>query len=290
MLGLLKSELYRAFHRRWTYIAFALGLLIAVWGYIGIQTGDLPYSHIPHEYNAWYVFLQVFGMNFNSIWGLTVPLFAALPFGDTLIYDLNHGFESPLMLRVGMKRYFFSKWLSNIIVVACVSCAVLSCSLILALLWRRDVALPAIIGDTVLQPGANPFSGVMMSSYQPHVLSNLFWSHPAAYSLIVILMGVLVSISIGSITMVASLWFKNRYLVLATPFIFYMVLNVALQFLGLFLWVPFLMSAGFLELKDSIWQTIFYWSSILLLSWITMYLGPNRYRKFKLALSNSNNG
>jgi hypothetical protein len=292
-VGLLRSELYRAFHRRWTYIAFAFGLLIAVSGYIGIQVGDLPFSHISHEYNAWYVFLQVFGMNLNSIWGIAVPLFAALPFGDTLIYDLNHGFEVPLMLRVGMKRYFFSKWLANIIVVASVSFAVLSCALSLALLWRQDVVLPAVlppqlIAGMPLPSGIDPLSGVFASSYQPHVLSGLFWVHPSVYSLLAIVIGVLVSISIGSITMVASLFFKKRYLVLAAPFIFYMVFNVAVQVLGLKLWVPFLMSAGFLNFKDSIWPTIFYWSPLILLSWITMYLGPSRYRKFKLALSNSN--
>jgi hypothetical protein len=216
-----------------------------------------------------------------------------LPFGDTLIYDLNHGFEVPLMLRVGMKRYFFSKWLANIIVVASVSFAVLSCALSLALLWRQDVVLPAVLPPQLianmppLPSGIDPFSGVFASSYQPRVLSGLFWAHPAVYSLMAILIGILVSISIGSITMVASIFFKKRYLVLAAPFIFYMVFNVAVQVLGFYLWVPFLMSAGFLQFKDSIWPTIFYWSPLILLSWMTMYLGPSRYRKFKLALSNS---
>jgi len=256
--------------------------MITVSGYIGIQLGNLSFKTAPHEFNSWYVYLQVFGMNFNSIWGVMVPLFAALPFGDTLIYDLNHGFEVPLIMRCGMKRYFFTKWLANIIVIACVSCAVLSCSLIMALLWRRDIKMPTIMSAT-----DSPFSGVYLSSYQPHVLNGLFWTHPAVYSLIPIVIGVLVCISIGSITMVASLFSKKRYLILAAPFIFYMLFNVAVQVIGLYLWVPFVMSAGFLEFQYSILPTIFYWSPILLFSWIATHFGPNRYREFKLALSNS---
>ncbi|KLU62844.1 ABC-2 family transporter protein [Peptococcaceae bacterium CEB3] len=279
---MLRSELYRAFHRKWTLIAFALGLLVVVIGYIAVQVGPLSFGVSLHEYNAWYVFLQVFGMNFNSIWGLTVPLLAALPFGDTLIYDMNHGFEVPLLMRIGKRRYFLTKWLANIIVIACVFGAVLSCSLLLALLWRRDtvlpVVLPPLIGDHI-PSGLKPGIGVFASSYQPHVLSGLFWAHPGLYSLLALLIGILVTISIGSLTIGASFWFKNRYLILSTPFIFYMVLNVVLQFLGLYLWVPFLMAAGYLNAHNSIGSTVAYWSVILLFSLILVPLGATRYGK-----------
>lgn len=289
-MRLLRSELYRAFSRKWPYFTFALGILVAVYGYISIQAGNLSFNTVPHRFNAWYSFLQVFGQNSNSIWGWAVPLLASLPFGDTLIYDLNHGFEVPLLMRVGKNRYFFTKWLANIIVVASVSTAILSCSLLIALIWRRDVVLPAVLpplqGHTI-PAGLDLFSGVFASSYQPHVLSSLFWSHPALYSLMVIIIGVLVSISIGSITMVSSMWLKNRYLVLSAPFIFYMVLNVALQQVGLLKWLPFIMSSGFLQHDDSTGPTIVYWSLILLISLITLYFGPNRYMKLKLANNNS---
>ncbi|MCY0894593.1 MAG: hypothetical protein OWR52_14000 [Acidibacillus sp.] len=299
-MGSLRSELYRAYHRKGPYVAFLFGILLAFSGYIATQYGQIVPNDggVAHEFNTWYMFLQTFGINWNSPWGLVMPLLVVLPFGDTLIFDLNHGFEVPLILRVGMKRYFFSKWFANVIVVATVFGAVLISSLIIAIVWRHDFQMPLrLLEDVKVVDGklivnakafainkSHHFNGVFASSYAPKLFSKLFWRHIGLFTLLTMLISLLATVSVSSIALVASLWLKNRYLVLAAPFVVFMFFVVVPQYItpSLFMWAPHILADAFWEFYRPFWGIVLYWLAPLLVTLGLMNLGSRRYRDLQL--------
>lgn len=288
-MGLIRSEINRALHRKWFYVFVALGVFFAIAGYIQVYITQLSFPSAPHQFNAWYVFLQVFGTNINSFWGGVIPLLAVIPCGDSLINDLSTGFEMPLMLRVGIYNYFKLKFIANSIIVFMGTVFFLFISLIIALIWRYDVQMPTIVSKVDLIGASKSlhhlgsFSGVYKTSYEPGTLIGLFWHSPFVYVLLVILMNALVFTSVSSIALTATLWLKNRYLVMALPFTVYMVVNVVLQYLGMYSWIPTTMGGSFFFLRHSFVSVIAYWViPLLTFEGILLWLGPRRYLTLSL--------
>ncbi|MHB1630092.1 MAG: hypothetical protein ACYCVB_17280 [Bacilli bacterium] len=298
---MLRSELYRAFHRKGPYLAFLLGVVAVVGGYASTEFGQIVFAYrggATNQFNVWYIFLQTIGDNWNSPWGFVLPLLVVLPFGDTLIYDLNHGFEVPLMLRVGMKRYFVSKWFANAFAVVVVFGAVIVAALIIAIVWRHDFQMPhrlALANSFVKgvfvtnKKGlaidkSMHWNGVFVSSYAPHVLRNMFWKDIGLFTVLTALISLLSAVCISSLSLVASLWVRNRYLVLSAPFIMYMFFIVAPQYVvpSLFMWAPHIMADAFWQFPRSVWSIACYWIIPLLVTLGLMSLGARRYRNLGL--------
>ncbi|MCY0909741.1 MAG: hypothetical protein OWR62_15295 [Sulfobacillus thermotolerans] len=296
-MGMLRSELYRAFHRKGPYLTILLGVLVIVGGYASTYFGQIVWwDKSVNEYNVWYIFLQTIGDNWSSPWGFILPLLAVLPFGDTLIYDLNHGFEIPLILRVGARPYFFIKWVANFVVVIAVFSAVLCISLIIAVLWRHDFQMPFVLseermkGSINLTPAAlavdklHHWNGVFASSYAPAVLQQLFWHHVGLFTAFTMAISLMSATSISGIAVTAALWVKNRYLTLAVPFLLYLLFIVAPQYLlpGAFMWAPHIMADAFWQFSRPVWTIVAYWLIPLIITLACMSLGARRYGSLHL--------
>ncbi len=273
---LLRSEFYRAFHRKSTYVSFLFLIALQV---IGFYNSLMINGLIPlHEYNSWYLFLKTIGLNMNSIWAVCLPIAVALPLGDSLVMDIKSGFDVPLVLRVGVRHYFLWKWISNALVTAIVMGAANVSGLVIALIWRHDIQIPTIVYHYIYGPKA--FTVVFGSGYVPAVLGHLFLTDPLLYCLLTIGITMLIASALSGIAVSTTLWVKYRYLVLATPIIFYYLFSIFPQFfVGGWQWTTFILSTAFWQFTRPFWQIPVYWLAMLVLSFLMMAFGPRRYRK-----------
>ncbi len=287
---MLRAELYRIVHRRWFYAFIIAGICLGLGGFVQQWYTNIDMGAAPHQYNGVYVFLQIFGADFNSSWGGVIPLIAVLASGDLLWADLATGFAMPMMLRTGVRRYFIDKFATNAIAVFCGTVLFLLIDLGLAILWRGGLQWPPVLkfvmvkGLPQLTRGETAFSGIVRSSYQPLVLPWLFWHLPYVYTALEILINGLVLAAVSSVAVVASLWLRNRYLVLATPFIVYFAFNVGLQFMHLFEWIPTSMGGSFFYTTASLTSILLYWAAPLVLLFVIVFLtASGRYRRLRLS-------
>lgn len=292
---MLRAELYRIVHRKWFYLFLGAGVCVGLGGFVQQQFTQISMGSAPHEYNGVYVFLQIFGANFNSFWGGVIPLIAVLAASDLLCADLATGFSMPMMLRVGVRKYFVDKFIANAIAVFMGTVIFLTIDLGIAILWRGDLQWPPILkfvmikGLPQLTHGETAFSGVIRSSYQPLVLPWLFWHVPYAFTALEIVINGLVLTTVSSIAVIAALWIRNRYLVLATPFLVYWALNVGLQFMHLFQWIPTSMGGSFFFTTAPFTAILLYWTVPLALLFLILLLAaPRRYLRLSLSPKETN--
>jgi len=239
---MLKLELKRAFFS-WSFgLAFLIGLIALGQGLYNYGRG-FPIS--PEAKNADPFLYNSFDALLMARLGLisiVVPLLAALPFADSLALDRNSGYIRFLLLRTKRPKYIWSKFLANV------------------LSGGMAVALPHIIiyiTATIIFPEGLPTLIGQQRMIVTGPLSDVYQSNPALYVWFIIFLSLLFGVVYTTTGMTVACFSDNRYVVLASPFMFYIVTSFVIANLGgLEGWLP---TAAFTpqQVTSSSWLSIF---------------------------------
>ena len=211
----LGMELKRAFVNKRMLIALAFGIGLSIWHYFAYVHsisqhiyvfGDPKYDYPLSAFNRWlggeYVSLE------SMLFYMLIPILCALPYGESWLYDCSSSVGAQAMIRGSKKDFVKTKML-----VAFLNGAVIAMLPLLFDLVLTCTTLPAIVPKAGL--GQSPiFAQCLMGEF--------FYEHPLIYSLIYIGMDGLFLGLLNTISIVARLVTSNRYMVILTPFLYYM--------------------------------------------------------------------
>lgn len=209
----LKMELARAFANRRMLPAVSFGLILSIWHYFiyifplrgCVMVGEYPLS----AYNKW-----LGGESYSlqsTLFYLLIPLACAYPYGSSWLCDCTSSMGGQAIVRGEKRGLICAKLFVSFLNGAFI--AVLPLCFDFAL---TSTTLPAII----------PQVGLGLSPIGPGALmGNLFYIHPFLYVSAYILFNGLFLGTLNTFTIAGRLFTLNKYMVLLTPFIFYMVLH-----------------------------------------------------------------
>lgn len=203
---MIRIELRRAVHKwRW-FIPFMIILGCCI-------EGILVYFDPIHP-NAFSSFLYGIGKGADAILGLVFPLAIPLFVGGSLAVDRRTGFENYILSRMNYKQYIGAKLLSA---------AIASVMLVLITeLIAFGVAL-LIYPDFAYKP---------VSYNAPGYATHLYLTWPYLYVLLIICNNAVAAISISFISVMFSTMIKNMYVVLALPWVSFLLLQYVIYSAG----------------------------------------------------------
>jgi hypothetical protein len=257
---MVKEEFYRAFLGWRFYVAITLAVLILVFSLFEstILTPNISGTH-PLFHNAYDVWLRAY----EGFIGLIAPLLAVLPFAGSLNLDRRSGYFSHVLVRAGSWRYFSAKFLANL------AAGSLALAIPLFLLFAFTNAVYPRGLPPVTESGRQ-----VESLWGP--MGDLYRSNPDG----LIAFYIAVALSFGAVyatlALAISTFVKNYYLVLASPFLFYVIGSFVFQSLGLNPFSPF---ATFYPhiFRDATWASIFgQLGLIFLVSSLVIFLGQRK--------------
>lgn len=225
---MLREEFIRALRSRTLIIAILVGIASFAQGFVDYISGPplTPeyLSRLPPFYDNCY---DAFIWAERGLIGLIVPFIAVLPFSDTLALDRTSGFLRSLLFRVSFIKYLLSKY-----VISFVS-------------GGFAVAIPMLLffgfTNLVLPRGLNPDIFQQRVLSEPNALGPfgvLYQTHPDAYIFSLVGLGFLFGGVYAIFGLSISAYIDNRYVVLATPFVVYIVSHYILAVIRMPAWSP----------------------------------------------------
>jgi hypothetical protein len=237
---MIKEEFYRAFLGWRFYVAITLAVLILVFSLFEstILTPNISGIH-PLFHNAYDVWLRAY----EGFIGLIAPLVAVLPFAGSLNLDRRSGYFSHVLVRAGSWRYFSAKFLANL------AAGSLALALPLVLLFAfTNAAYPR--GLPPIPESGRPREIL----WGP--LGELYRTNPDGLIAFYITVALIFGAVYASLALAISTFVKNYYLVLASPFLFYVLGSFVFQSLGLDPLSPFATCYPHI-FRDATWATVF---------------------------------
>ena len=225
---MLRAELYRALRSRTFLLALMIGVVALAFGlyqYASFLITNPEYASInpPFFYNAYDATIWAQ----RSIIGLIVPMLAVLPFTDSLVLDRTSGYLRSVLTRTSYKRYLGAKF------TACVLSGGLAVAVPLLLLFAY--------ASSVFPRGLNLVEGQQRILSDPHTLGPfgaLYRTAPDLYILALVALAFVFGAIYATFGLSISVFANNRYVVLATPWLVYFVVNFVVAILGLERWSP----------------------------------------------------
>lgn len=228
---MLRSELNRAFGNKsflivvlMTTAVIAYGFLDS-WYYYQDAQANPQFGYHPYYFNAFEVFLLA--LSFTPFIYIAV-LCATIPYADSLVADRESGYMRYAVYRAGYWQFLLSKLVANCLVGAVtVSLAMALAFGIAALLF--PLHLPPLYSDGVKV-------SIMGIPHSP--LGHIFERAPALYVLGRIGLGFLFGGAYATLGFAISSAARNRYVVLAGPFLIFLVATLLIDLLGFYGWIP----------------------------------------------------
>ncbi len=260
---MFRSEWYRI-QCRWKVWTVAWGIMVAfmvqgLWSY----AAQNAYPH--SEANAYQAYLSALGSGPSAYWIGILPLIAALIAADSQAWDRRTGSLRFYLPRASRLHYIWGKWLAVVAFTAAVVAAGLAVTGIMA-----AIAFPTTLPPWHRVHGIATFSvaGAPASYHNPFPVfaHALFFAHPLVYAALVAGLVILSACVWASIGLVLSLWSTNIYVVLAGPWVVYMVATVlmALPMVLATPWSPLVMSGPLVNsFVESAWVALAYWGLAL---------------------------
>lgn len=269
---MFRSEWYRMW-RRWKVWGGALLVMVAfvLQGLVAYAAG----THFPNSHpNVYQAYLSALGTGPSAYWIGVLPLLASLIAADSLAWDRQTGTVRFYLSRVARRTYVLGKWLAVISFTAVIVAIGLGMTGLIAGIVFPDRVPPwhLVHGTATLITAGTP------ASYRnpfPVFAHELFFSHPLMYVSLVAGLVVLSSTIWASLSLILSIVTANIYMVLAGPWVVYMVttLVMSLPMISAVPWSPLVMSGPLVNsFPGSVLGAVAYWIITLVLSGVILAL------------------
>lgn len=214
-------------------------------------------------YSAW---LYCLSLGSGSIFRVIVPLLVALPFADSLLRDKKIGYQNYILTRTSYRHFFLTRVLVN------------------GLVGGFTVVLPMLIWliiSFVVYPANLPIKNLNYLLADP--MAGIFYGGtPIFYILILILMGFVFGFLYASFSLGMSGFTTNRYVVIASSFLLYLILLLVSQAMQIRSLIPLLLITPYEAYPISSFNII---AQFLLILFITLSLLSGTYRQGREDLS-----
>lgn len=241
MRKMLKFELHRAFHHKFFLIALLIGTVIAVshvfqnvlpmYKYLLSTAADGLYPHS--------VFDKWIGGEGHSLqpmlFYLLFPLIAVLPFADSYFSDVQTGYMKNICTRTEKKNYCIAKYCATFISAGFVIVFPLVLNLILT-----ACILPSVPPD--------PVAGTY-GIWEFTTMGSIFLRFPYLYVLIYLLIDFIFGGLFACLSLVASFFVSNKFIVLLVPFVSYLFMYAVF---GNSMWNPAIFLSPFSRMNVTI--------------------------------------
>ncbi len=228
---MLRSELNRAFYNK----SFAIVVLVTAgtiifgfsdsWVFYQKAQANPQLGYHPYYFNAFETFL--FALTLSPFLYIA-SLSATIPYADSLVADRESGYMRYAICRAGYWRFLLSKLVANWLVGA------MTVAMSMALAFGTACLLfPMHLPPLYVEGVKASIMGI------PHTpLNYIFETSPGLYILWRIGLGFLFGGAYATLGFAISSVVRNRYIVLAGPFIAFLVASLLIDLLGFFGWVP----------------------------------------------------
>lgn len=150
----------------------------------------------------------------GEIFSFFFPLFAVIPTCWLMYFERKNHFIFYTIARVSTMKYLFTKWLVSSAGGALVIFSVSFVSLIICLYFIPDI-----------EPAQNDYAIRNFAGYY-------FVNHPFIYGLVLSVWKAVLGYLMASFGFVISLYYRNLFVVLTGPFVYYVLENFILSVLG----------------------------------------------------------
>jgi hypothetical protein len=273
---MLKEEFRRAFFS-WSFL-LAIAITVASF-VIGVKSygGPVypyPDNSNPFSRNAFDAFL--YGMGLGGLLPFFAPLIAVLPFTVSFITDRSSGYITFILSRTSFRKYITSKFLANL------------------LAGGISIALPLLLGYGVINifylRGLTPLP---VSASEGWINPSLAWAEgrgpfgylyrtkPDLYIFSLIGIAFLWGATYATLGMALSLFIRNKYSMLATPFVLYEIAHFVTSVLWMAKWSPLHNFAPFMLKSTSYITTFGEIGIIFIISTICIFMFAKKKRVYE---------
>ena len=223
---MLQIEFTRALKNKYLLFAILLGCAVTVSHFVlnvvPTYKGDLINAVLAPEKVGYpnSVFNQWIGERSDSmqasLYYLLLPILAALPFADSFFLDMKTGYIKNVFIRTKKHRYYVAKYLATFVVGGI--------AVVVPLLV--NLALTASVFPSLLPEG----TAFTFSTFESNLGSGIFITHPYVYTFLYLALDFVFAGLLAGIALSISFFVSNRFIVILSPFIGYLVF---LAFVGL---------------------------------------------------------
>lgn len=219
----LKSEIKKAFFNKAALIAFIFMISLSFLHAAGairlcskfineLNKGKINGNPMITMISLYIRWLGADGSSIVSgLFYFLLPLIAVVPYGWSLISELNSGYIKNIVCRVNRRSYFISKYISVFISAAAVVVITLLLNVLILALF-----LPAIKAE-----GIYPYGTIGQMS----MWSGLFYEHPLLYTIMYILLDGIFAGLLAVTAVALSLVIKRKIPIMLIPFLCLLLLD-----------------------------------------------------------------
>lgn len=239
MKQLLKIEFRRAIVNPFMGISILIGLGIAI-SHVVLNIMPLYDSIYTYEYPIT-VFEKWMGGENSTIQPVLIYLLTliltALPYVGTIKQDMKSGYVKNVFTRSNKKKYFLVKYIVTF----------LTSGILSILPFVVNFMLTAMILPATIPQASTAFYPI----FAYNLFGGLFYSHPYVYLGIYLLIDLVFFGLLTTVGLMAAFWSENIFVVMLSPFIFYLFIYSVTQLTGMIQYCPF----GFLRPSQPVCTT-----------------------------------
>lgn len=214
----LKYDIQQLTKRNTTRYFFVILTIISIMDIISTYFSQLRFVSDTSQISAsWYVFLENSESLIRGFYFVFIPILAILPFGLQYYDEKNSKYKEYLISKGSRKAYYLSKFIISFVSgFITIFIFLIVNYIIVHIIYPNNF----ILGGTFLEPDSGAF------------LEKIFYSNINLYEFIYIVINSLIGgiLSILSLSLSMMFNYKNGFLVIAVPFIIYIVQSVVLFF------------------------------------------------------------
>lgn len=261
--NIIKTEIRRNFLRWQTLLAFILMLAFFIQGFEAFRPNGIELS--PERQNFFLAFLYAQGKGPRAMLAIVLPLVVALIAGDSLAWDRKTGFNHFTLMRSTYKKYILGKIIGASIT-----------SFIFVFVSEWIAFLYGIFSFP------KPETMQYILGVSPDYAAQLFLDSPFVYILLIIFNTSLLAMVISLVAVLISVKVKNIFVVIATPFLLFILLQFAFNILSFDRYAPMDL-IGIYMLSNFKYQ-IFEIPAIWIVLWLVLAFGiyssfTNKYKR-----------
>jgi hypothetical protein len=253
--SLIRMEVVRLFSRWQPWVAFLLLIGVLIQGYEVFYPEPTIKVRDPGWFNVFLAFTKTHGYDL-ALLSVTLPLIAVMVAGDSLAWDLRTGFMHSILMRMNYKKYIMGKLLSVSLV-----------TFVFVWIGEWIAFIYGMVRYPVLFPPA------VSHGSTPDYAQSLFMDHPILYVMLIVFNTSMAAMAFSTISLALSTKIKNLYVVLALPWLGFIVIEFISQVLGSrfsplnYIGQYFLSVFSYHTLEIPL-----AWTLLWVISWMTAYL------------------
>lgn len=220
MKFIIKEEFYRCIKSKWFKLCILFSTVLCVVNSMmsySIFRDNGTYSY-PWSFLAGWAPMNI-QLPFAQVINIFLPLFAAIPFGGSLFYDLNSGYVRNILIKTTRKKYYCSKY------IVCFASGFIVCFYTFILSFLLEIIHMPIINPC-------PFVEIV-GIRETAFLADVYFTNPLLYMLVYTLINSYAAGLFAVTSMCMTTCVKNIFEAVVTPFVCLIVIKCVFDRLDL---------------------------------------------------------